>query len=231
MGEVQTGAVTGEDGGEGDSPRGVRLRVEEEFDVFDVLGGGAGEVVVGEVVEVSGGLEDRHVGVVDGEEGGEVVEGVAVGLVEGGEVRREREVVALGEGAGQGWSEAAFEVDVEFGFGEAVDEGGDVGFMVFVVIVDLGAGVGHRGPLLFQSKFRDASVDESAVPLRSSEDHRFGGHVCGLFTTVLVFNDDGSWLCRTIGYELKSRHIKSLWRDCGMIPCLIMGRNSSSGEN
>ena len=41
------------------------LGVEEEFGVFDILGVGSGQVVVGEVTEVGGGLQDGHVGVVD----------------------------------------------------------------------------------------------------------------------------------------------------------------------
>lgn len=73
------------------------LRVEEDFGVEDVLGVGAGEVVVHQVVEVGGRDQDGHVGVVNGEEGGEVVEVVAILLGEGGEMGWEGEVVAVGE--------------------------------------------------------------------------------------------------------------------------------------
>jgi len=84
------------------------------------------KVVQGEVAEVVGGLQDGHVGVVDGEEGGEGVEGVAdgAGFVEGGGGDGER--VARGEFADEVGLEGAFEVHVEFAFGEGGDEGGEV---------------------------------------------------------------------------------------------------------
>ena len=84
------------------------------------------KVVQGEIAEVGGGLQDGHVGVVDGEEGGEGVEGVAdgAGFVEGG--RGDRQGVARGELADEVGLEGAFEVYVEFAFGEGGDEGGEV---------------------------------------------------------------------------------------------------------
>ena len=60
------------------------LWIKEEFNVHDVLGAGCGQVGDGKVMEVLVSLQDREVGIVDGEEGGEVVEGVSFGLREMG---------------------------------------------------------------------------------------------------------------------------------------------------
>lgn len=59
---------------EGDAPGGVRLRVEEQFDVLDVLRMGVGEIGQREIAEVVLRPQDRHVWVVDGQKAGEVVE-------------------------------------------------------------------------------------------------------------------------------------------------------------
>lgn len=62
---------------ERDAPARVRLRVEEEFGVLDVLRMRARQVREGQVPEVVLRLEDRHVRVIHGQERGQVVECVA----------------------------------------------------------------------------------------------------------------------------------------------------------
>ena len=64
------------DGADRDTAVGVGLRVEEDLRVPDALGGGAGEVGVGQFGEVLLGAQDRHQGVVEVEEALQVVEEV-----------------------------------------------------------------------------------------------------------------------------------------------------------
>ena len=66
----ETQSVATDDGRKWDATGSVGLRVEEEFDMFDVLSMGAGEVVQGQVAEVVFCLEDGEVRVVDGQERG-----------------------------------------------------------------------------------------------------------------------------------------------------------------
>ena len=105
------------DGADRDAAVGVGLRVEEDLRVPDALGGGAGEVGVGQFGEVLLGAQDRHQGVVEVEEALQVVEEVGVAQLFGVGVGQVH-AVAGGEREGQLGFEGAFDVEVEFGFGE-----------------------------------------------------------------------------------------------------------------
>ncbi len=99
------------------APGEVGLRVEEDLGVPHALRGGAGEVGVGEVLEVPLGAQDGHQLVVQVQEGLEVLE--AVRLAQGVLVRvRERDTVAGGQREGQLGFEGAFDVEVQFSFGQ-----------------------------------------------------------------------------------------------------------------
>lgn len=130
----QAQTVAPDDGRERHTSGRVRLGVEEEFDVLDVLRVGTRQVVHGQVAEIMLGLEDAEVRVVDGQERRQVVKGVSrLRWVEGRQGWWEGEVVPLGELAGQAWCEAAFQVDVELALGHSVDECFDVDVTVAIL--------------------------------------------------------------------------------------------------
>ena len=121
---------------------GVRLRVEEDLRVPHALGGGAGEIGVGEVLEVLLGAQDGHELVVQVQEGLEVVEEVGGAQLFGVRVRQ-LDAVARGELEGQLGFEGSFDVEVEFGFGELTSR-----FIVRMVLLLLSlAGAGGTGTL------------------------------------------------------------------------------------
>src|SRR5690606_16486418 len=92
----------------GDPARQVRLRVEEDLRVPHALRGGAGEVGVGEVLEVPLRAQHRHQLVVQVEEGLKVLEPVRVAQ-------------RLGAGEGQGEAVAGGEAEDQLGFERAFD--------------------------------------------------------------------------------------------------------------
>ena len=74
--------------------------------MLDVLGVRTFGEVIGETAKVVGRLEDGYAGTVDGEEGGVVVEVLAMGLVWGGDVGGEgswRGRCCVGRRYGRGW--------------------------------------------------------------------------------------------------------------------------------
>lgn len=100
-----------------DAPGDVGLRVEEDLRVPHTLRGGPCEVGVGEVGEVLLGPQDGHELVVQVQERLEVVEEIRLAQLLGVGVR-ERDAVARGELEGQLGFEGAFDVEVQFCFGE-----------------------------------------------------------------------------------------------------------------
>lgn len=114
---VQRPAESFDDGADRDATGGVRLRVEEDLRVADALGEGAGEIGVGEFLEVLLGAQDGHQRVVQVEEGLQIVEEVGGAQLFGVRVRQHH-AVARGEDEGQLGFEGSFDVEVEFGLGE-----------------------------------------------------------------------------------------------------------------
>ncbi len=97
--------------------RGVGLRVEEDLRVPHALGGGPGEVGVGEVGEVPLGPQNGHQLVVQVQKGLQVLEPVR--LAEGVRVGvRQGHAVARGELEHELRFQGAFDMQVQFGFGE-----------------------------------------------------------------------------------------------------------------
>ncbi len=107
---------------EGDAALGVRLGVEEDLGMAHALAGRLGQVGHGEVVEVLPGAEHGAVGVVDVQEGPEVVEDV--GATERGHVGvGQVHLVAGRQLERQLRLESPFDVHVELGLGEPPNEG------------------------------------------------------------------------------------------------------------
>ncbi len=100
-----------------DAPGQVGLRIEEDLGVPHALRGGAGQIGVGEVREVPLGAQDGHQLVVQVQEGLEV--GEAVGLAQGAGVGvGQGDTVAVGQLEGQLRFQGAFDVQVQFGYGQ-----------------------------------------------------------------------------------------------------------------
>ncbi|CAM5677551.1 hypothetical protein SFUMM280S_08902 [Streptomyces fumanus] len=100
-----------------DAPGEVGLRVEEDLRVPHALRGGAGEVGVGEVLEVPFGAQNGRQRVVQVQEGLEV--GEAVRLAQGVRVGvREGDTVAGGQLESQLRLQGAFDVQVQFRYGQ-----------------------------------------------------------------------------------------------------------------
>lgn len=99
------------------APRDVRLRVEEDLRVPHPLRGGPGEIGVRQVLEVPLGAQDGHELVVQVQKGLEVLEPVR--LAERVRVGvRQRDAVARGQLESQLRLQSAFDVQVQFSFGE-----------------------------------------------------------------------------------------------------------------
>jgi hypothetical protein len=103
----------------------VRLGVEEDLGVDDMLGAGGAEVGHGQVVEVLLAAQHRHALVVRGQERGQVPEGVPGAHLRGRFVGQ-GDAVARGELELQLRFQGALEVQVQLGLGQPVDEGGDL---------------------------------------------------------------------------------------------------------
>ena len=97
--------------------RDVRLRIEEDLGVPHALRGGAREIRVGEVGEVLLRPQYGHELVVQVQERLEIVEEIRLAQLFGVRVRQ-RDAVARGELEGQLGFEGAFDVEVQFSFGE-----------------------------------------------------------------------------------------------------------------
>jgi hypothetical protein len=106
---------------ERDPARSVSLRIEEDLGVHHVLGVSLREVRHREVVEVALGEKDAHPLVVDGEEGGEIVEAVGGPHLVDGAVGK-IETVACGQLELQLGLQGALEMQMELGLRHRLDE-------------------------------------------------------------------------------------------------------------
>ena len=123
---VQPGPVqAGDDGVEADPAAGVRLGIEEDLGVHDVLGVGGAEVGHGQVVEVLLAAQHRHALVVRAQERGQVPEGVPGAQLRGRGVGQ-GDVVARGELELQLRLQGALKVQVQLRLGQPVDERRDL---------------------------------------------------------------------------------------------------------
>jgi len=93
----------------------VRLRVEEDLGVADVVGQGARHVGGGHVVKILLGQQHAGAGVVQIEERLQIVEGISGAHFLNRGVGQ-LDAVALGQREHQFGFERAFDVDVQFGF-------------------------------------------------------------------------------------------------------------------
>ena len=99
---------------------GVRLRVEEDFGVVDVVGKRARDISGRHVVEILLGEQHAGAGVIQVEERLQIVEGVGRAYFFHGRIRQ-LHAVALGQREHQFGFERAFDVDVQFSFGAGGD--------------------------------------------------------------------------------------------------------------
>ena len=110
---------------EADPAAGVRLRIEEDLGVYDVLGAGLAEVGHGQVVEVLLDQQHGHALVVPDQERRQVGEGVrGPHRLHGG--IRQVDVVARGEVELELGLQGALDVQMQFGLWHAIDKGPDI---------------------------------------------------------------------------------------------------------
>ena len=107
--------------GEGQAPVGMGLGIEEDFRVNPAVGRQPLEIGHGEIVEVLFGLQHPRALIIDVEEVLQVGEGVG-GAHLFHRLEWEADLVALGQGEHQFGLEAALDVNVEFGLGQAANE-------------------------------------------------------------------------------------------------------------
>jgi len=101
----------------------VPLRIEEDFDVADIVGVRAGAIGGGQVAEILFGMKNTHALIIDVEEILKVREGIGgAHLLDAGE--GDGDPVALGELEHQFGFERSFDMKVQLGLGQARDEGG-----------------------------------------------------------------------------------------------------------
>ena len=109
-------------GGEGDAARGVALRIEEHFDMHEIVGARPLQIGPGQIVEILLRDQHRHALIIDVEEILQVRE--LIGPAQRLDRRiGQRNAVAARQREHQFRLEAALDVNVQFAFGQTRDQG------------------------------------------------------------------------------------------------------------